>query len=145
VSGVGEIAHRITSLLSGVGWIWAGVISVVLAVVSLALAAAIVVAWEPDRFKQTDHSGFWRHSHPLVRGMGLVGKNLMGIVLVLLGIIMALPGVPGQGILVMVIGLTLVDFPGKRRLELWFIRRPTLRKAINRLRARFHKPALELD
>jgi hypothetical protein len=142
---VGEIAHQIVGLLSGVGWIWAGVISLVLAVVSLAVAAAIVVTWEPDRFKQKDHSGFWRHQHPLVRGLGLVGKNILGIVLILLGIIMSLPGVPGQGILVMVIGLTLVDFPGKRRLELWFVRRPTLHKGLNRLRARFHKPALELD
>jgi hypothetical protein len=62
-----------------------------------------------------------------------------------LGVIMSWPGVPGQGFLVILIGLTLADFPGKRRMELWLLRQPSLLRAINSLRARFHKPALELD
>jgi hypothetical protein len=140
---VGDLAERIKGVLHGVGWVWAGVISVVLAIGSVALATAIVVSWSPDRFKKDDH--FLRHHPPVLRVLGLVGKNLAGVLLILLGIIMALPGVPGQGLLVMVIGLTLVNFPGKRRLELWCMRRPTLLRAINRLRARFGKPPMELD
>ncbi|HEX3696199.1 MAG TPA: hypothetical protein VH374_12520 [Polyangia bacterium] len=142
---MGEIADRIKGLLHGVGWVWAGIISLGLAIGSAALATAIVVNWAPDRFKADHDARFLQHRHALVRWLGIAGKNLLGVLLLLLGIIMALPGVPGQGLLVMVIGLTLINFPGKQRIELWCIRRPTLRKAINRLRARFHKPALELD
>lgn len=140
---MGELAERIKSALHGVGWVWAGVISVALAFGSAALATAIVVRWAPDRFKTHD-GPFLRDRPPLLRALALVGKNLAGVLLIVLGIIMALPGVPGQGLLVTVIGLTLVDFPGKRRLELWFLRRPALLRAINRLRARFRKPPLEL-
>ena len=65
--------------------------------------------------------------------------------LVLLGLIMALPGVPGQGLLTALIGLTLLSFPGKRKLERRFVKIPALLRAINRLRARFARPPLELD
>lgn len=140
---MGELAERIKSALHGVGWVWAGVISIALAVGSVALATAIVVAWAPDRFKTTD--SFLPDHHPVLRVLGIIGKNLAGVLLIVLGIIMALPGVPGQGLLVTVIGVTLVNFPGKRRLELWCMRRQTLLRAINRLRARFSKPPLELD
>jgi len=54
-------------------------------------------------------------------------------VLVVLGIIMALPGVPGPGILTIVLGVMLLNFPGKRRLERWLIRRPMVLSAMNRL------------
>lgn len=142
---MGEFAERIKAALHGVGWVWALVISVLLAIGSAALATAIVVHWSPDRFKKRDDDRFLPDHHPVLRVLGRIGKNLAGVVLVLLGIIMALPGVPGQGLLVIVIGVTLMDFPGKRRLELWFLHRPALFRAINRLRGRFHKPPLELD
>jgi hypothetical protein len=45
----------------------------------------------------------------------------------------------------MLIGLTLIDFPGKRGLERRLIGRPPILKAVNRVRARFQRPALELD
>ena len=143
--GVGDLAHRAAQLFHGVGWIWLAVISVVLAVGSLALAVVVVVAWPPDRFKTLAHPPLREQQHPVLRVLALIGRNLVGLVLVVLGVIMSLPGVPGQGVLVILIGLTLADFPGKRRLELWLLRQPALLRGINKLRARFHKPALELD
>ena len=38
--------------------------------------------------------------HPLAT----FAKNVAGVVLVLLGLVMALPGIPGQGILTMIVG-----------------------------------------
>ena len=58
---------------------------------------------------------------------------------------MALPGVPGQGLLTALIGLTLINFPGKTELERRLIGRPAVLRTVNRLRARFHRPPLELD
>jgi len=125
-------------------WWWGAAISLLLLVGSLVLATVVVVGWSADRFKN-EPAPFWERRHPIVRIAGLVAKNLGGALLIVLGAVMALPGVPGQGVLTMLIGLTMLDFPGKRALERRFVTRPTVLKAINRLRARFGKPALELE
>jgi hypothetical protein len=128
------------------GGLWWGVgISVAAAVVTLALATVVVVGWPPDRFKGEGPTEVGLHRHVIIRTLALVAKNLAGAVLVVLGLIMALPGVPGQGLLTALIGLTLLSFPGKRRLERRFVRIPALLGAINRLRARFARPPLEFD
>jgi hypothetical protein len=128
------------------GGLWWGVgISVTAAILTLVLATVIVVGWPADRFKGEGPTEVGLHRHVIIRGLALVAKNLAGAVLVALGLIMALPGVPGQGLLTMLIGLTLLSFPGKRRLERRFVRIPALLGAINRLRTRFARPPLELD
>ena len=63
----------------------------------------------------------------------------------ILGLVMALPGIPGQGILTMIVGLTMLDFPGKRGLERRLIGRPHILHALNRLRARFGRAPLEMS
>jgi hypothetical protein len=50
---------------------------------------------------------------------------------------------PGQGIVTILIGLVLVDLPGKRALERWMVGRPRVLAAINRLRAKYGHPPLE--
>jgi hypothetical protein len=80
-----------------------------------------------------------------LRLLARVGKNLAGLVLVLLGAVMALPGVPGQGFLTMIIGLTLLDFPGKLALERRLVSRPFVLRQLNALRRRFRRAPLALD
>jgi hypothetical protein len=126
--------------------LWGAVgLSLVLALGSIALAAFIVVGWPVDQFKGPSPPPFWERRHPIIRALGLGGKNIAGVFVMLLGFIMALPGVPGQGLLLILIGLTLVNFPGKRRVERKLIRRPGVFRAVNALRTRFGHPALELD
>gem|GEM_PF-1672498 len=128
------------------GGLWWGLaISVGAAVVTLVLATVIVVGWPANRFKGEGPTEAGRHRHVVIRVLAAAGKNLAGVVLVLLGLIMALPGVPGQGLLTALIGLTLLSFPGKRRVERRFVRIPALLGAINRLRKRFARPPLEID
>jgi hypothetical protein len=67
------------------------------------------------------------------------------VVLLVLGAIMALPGVPGQGFLTMLIGLTLIDFPGKVDVERRLVRRPFVLRQLNALRARFKRAPLALE
>jgi hypothetical protein len=74
-----------------------------------------------------------------------LGKNALGVVLVGLGILTSVPGIPGQGILTILLGIMLLDFPGRRRFELFLLRRPKVHQGINRLRRRFGKPPLVLD
>jgi hypothetical protein len=81
----------------------------------------------------------WLERYPSLRPVLLVGKNLLGLVLVLAGLVMLV--VPGQGLLTLVVGVILLDFPGKFRLERWLATRPPVWRAINWLRKRAgHQP-----
>jgi hypothetical protein len=73
----------------------------------------------------------------------LIGRNLLGYVFIVAGILMLVT--PGQGMLTILIGLTLVNFPRKYRLERWIVsRRPVLR-SVNWLRRRAGCPPLSLE
>jgi hypothetical protein len=119
-------------------------LSVGLAVGSLALAAFIIVRWPPEQFSGDAPPPFWPKDPAWLRILGRGGKNAGGILLVLLGVVMSLPGVPGQGILVILIGLTLLDLPGKRKVERRLVGRPLVARTVNLIRARFGRPPLEL-
>jgi hypothetical protein len=84
----------------------------------------------------------WPTRHPAVHMLLVAAKNALGVVLFLAGLLMLV--LPGQGMLTMMIGIMLLDFPGKRRLERWFIRRRPIRTAANWIRARYDKPPLQL-
>jgi hypothetical protein len=75
----------------------------------------------------------WLHA-PALRYVLLALKNVLGVVLLIAGLIMLIA--PGQGLLTIMIGLTLIDFPGKYRLESWFVTRPAVWKSVNWLRRR---------
>lgn len=137
--------HEFLHLFRRMGWAWALGIGAIATVGTIALAAVVVVRWPVEQFKGSHPPPFMQGHHPVVRVAALFGQNVAGVVLVLLGFVMALPGVPGQGILTMLIGLTLISFPGKRRLEQWLIRRPSVLRGVNQLRARFGHPPLQLD
>jgi hypothetical protein len=62
------------------------------------------------------------------------------VLFVLTGIAMLV--LPGQGLLTMLIGLSLVDFPGKRAFERKIISLPIISLTINRLRERFGQQPL---
>lgn len=72
-------------------------------------------------------------------------KNLVGVALVLVGIVLSLPGIPGQGILTILVGLMLTDLPGVRRLERTLVRRRGVRRALDRIRAKFGREPLKVD
>jgi hypothetical protein len=71
---------------------------------------------------------------------GLLLRNGLGSVLLVLGILMLV--LPGQGLLTILAALGLMDFRGKRRFEHWLMLRPTVLAAINRLRHRSGRPPL---
>jgi hypothetical protein len=66
------------------------------------------------------------------------------LLLVLLGVALSLPGVPGQGLITILIGVMLLDFPGKRELERKIISRPAVLSNVNKLRNKFSRPPLRL-
>lgn len=71
-----------------------------------------------------------------------IAKNALGVLLVLLGVVLSLPGVPGQGLLTILIGVILLDLPGKQRFERRLMTRPAVFTAVNGIRARFGREPL---
>lgn len=84
----------------------------------------------------------WPARRPALHLLLVVLKNGLGLVLLLAGLAMLL--LPGQGLLTVLVGILLLDFPGKRRLQRWLIRRQPIFRAANWIRARRHRPPLEL-
>ena len=129
---------------------WGGILlGVGLFVVSLALSfaaiAIVMVKIPPAYFSSHYQRDFMPGSPWAVRWGAVVIKNLLGVFLILLGIVLSLPGVPGQGILTILLGLIMLDIPGKRPIEAKIIQRPTVLAAVNNLRSRYGKPPLVLD
>ncbi len=83
------------------------------------------------------------HQSGAMRLFVLAVKNLTGGVFVLAGVIMLV--LPGQGVLMIMLGLSLMNFPGKFRLERWIISRGPILRLINRLRRGRGQPALVLN
>jgi hypothetical protein len=123
--------------------LWGAVAFVATSVGGLVLVSYLLVKL-PSTYFCDSHPPFWIERHPFIRWIGLFVKNALGIVAVVLGIVMSLPGIPGQGILTILLGVMLLDFPGKRRLERWIISRRAVLDAVNRLRDRYQKPPFVL-
>ena len=77
----------------------------------------------------------------LVRCVVLLIKNLLGFVFILLGLAMLV--LPGQGLLTLLIGVLLLNVPGKYRFERWLIQQPSVNKAVSWLRQRAGRRPLE--
>ncbi len=140
----------LTETIHGWGLTWGQVLfgvlfSVVTFVGSLTVATVVLVKLPANYFHSSHEREFWTDRHLALRVCGIVAKNLLGLVLVGFGIVMSLPGVPGQGVLTILLGIMLLDFPGKRGLETRIVSRPRVNSAVNALRARFGKPPLLLD
>jgi hypothetical protein len=105
------------------------------------LAIPFVLVRLPPHYFDERHPRTWMQEyHPVLRWIGLVLKNGVGIVFLLAGIAMLF--LPGQGVLTMLIGISLIDFPGKRRLERKLIGRPAVLRTINSMRKKFGRPPL---
>ena len=113
--------------------------------VSLGSIAIVMVKIPPNYFSSHYERDFLPDSLWHVRWGAVTLKNIFGVFLIILGIILSLPGVPGQGILTILLGLTMLDIPGKRPLEARIIQRPTVLAVINKLRSRYDKPLLVVD
>src|SRR5205814_312186 len=86
-----------------------------------------------------------RNCHLALACLETILRNLLGWFLVVLGIILSFPGVPGQGLLTILLGLMVADFPGKRRLEQRFVRWPRVRGPVDALRRKFGREPLRMD
>ena len=111
-----------------------------ISVASLAVFVGLVIALPRDYFAARGQSIF--KDRPILRVLAVVAKNLLGLTIIVLGILLSLPGMPGQGLLTIAIGAMLLDFPGKQRLVRAVIGRPGVLSRINALRRMFGRSPL---
>ncbi len=117
---------------------WAGVVSVATFVLSLVGLPLLVAALPEDYFAHAHApAGRFAARHPALRITALALKNLMGALLLVCGIAMLV--IPGQGVLTMLVALSLLNFPGKRRLELAMVRQRRIAAALAWVRRRAGK------
>ncbi|MFO0587347.1 MAG: hypothetical protein U0441_07405 [Polyangiaceae bacterium] len=141
-----EIKGTVTSVLAKVGIDGENVLlGVAIGVVSffgtIALTGAVLVRLPPD---------YITNEHPKkpdradIRGrLGLWGRHLVGVLLIVLGLVLMLPGVPGQGLLTVIAGLFISELPGTGKLLRRILRWPKTLAAVNALRARYKHPPLQ--
>ena len=113
--------------------------------INLAIVSIILVKLPADHFSKSRKTKFWSGRRPAIHAAKVIGKNIAGVLLVALGVVLSLPGVPGQGLLTILLGVMLLDFPGRDRLEQKLLSKPSIVNTINSLRGRFDKPPLELN
>ena len=123
------------------GWVFS--ISMLMFVGSLVLLPVLAARIRSDYFvRRIPPAESWLGRHPAIWVAFYALKNLLGFVLLLAGIAMLV--LPGQGLLTILVALTLLNFPGKHRLELRIVRLPRVLRAINWMRARAGRPPLTL-
>jgi len=112
---------------------------------NLGIVSWILVKLPADHFSKSRKTKFWSGPRPWLHAAKVIGKNIGGVLLVALGVVLSLPGVPGQGLLTILLGIMLLDFPGRHRLEQKLLSKPSIVNSINKLRGRFGKKPLELN
>lgn len=112
-----------------------GLVSFLTVLISILVLPVAISRIHPAYFvqsrKQYDYPSA---SHPLVRILLLTIKNIAGIFLICLGI--ALLVLPGPGVVTMLAGIMLANFPGKRALERWMVGLPGILRSANWIRRR---------
>lgn len=122
----------------------AGTIILIFSLVASYGTVIFAVVKIPADYFSSAYSSKVRSDKPFFIRWGIfILKNLFGAFLVIAGVIMILG--PGPGVLAILLGLIMLDIPGKRPLEAKIIQRPAVLSAINSLRARYKKIPLIMD
>jgi hypothetical protein len=117
-------------------------LSIVTMLIGLVLVPALIVRIPEDYFLSSRrHALAVRARHPLVRAALNGARNAVGALFLAAGVAMLF--LPGQGLLTLVAGLLIMNYPGKYAFECWLVRRPKVLPALNWLRRKYGRPPLQ--
>ena len=116
--------------------LWVSIGSALLFVGSIALVPFLIARAPTDLFVREPARR--RGIGPL---LGTVFRNLFGVVLLALGVLMLV--LPGQGLLTVLLALLVLDFPKKRELVQRLAVKPSVWDALHYVRRRANKPPFE--
>ncbi len=116
-----------------------GSCSLIVLVITL-VAVPVVVMCLPENYFAAKRRKPARKSaqHNLLYTGFIIVKNLLGAVVIIAGL--ALLILPGQGVITILIGFALTNFPGKYAIERWIVRQPRVSNTLNWIRAKVGKP-----
>ena len=120
---------------------WFAIVSLASFLVGLLLMPVFIARIPSDYFSRPRRTQRPVNSRQLLLQLMTTSvKNVFGFTLVLAGLLMLF--IPGQGLITLLVGLMIMDYPGKRSLERWLIERPRVLTAVNWLRAKYDSPPL---
>jgi hypothetical protein len=124
------------SMLEAVLWavgVWAAATAVALVVVVLVVGSLPETYFSGEAAPDAARRG---------RRLRQLARNALGVMLIVLGALLSIPGVPGQGVLTMLAGVILLDFPGRHRVARGIARWPGVLTTLNAVRGRLGRPPL---
>jgi len=102
------------------------------------VGSLIAVPWLIGRMPADYFITHWRQvdqrrkRHPAVALITIVARNLLGLLLFIAGFAMLF--LPGQGLLTMLVGVCVMDFPGKRHLLDTIVEKSSVQRGLNWVR-----------
>jgi len=112
-------------------WIAAG--SLILLLINIAAIPYMIARIPEDYFTHHGRHRITQSSrHPLLQLMIVSLKNILGVMLLVIGVIMLFG--PGPGLMTILFALMIMSFPGKYRMECWIINRPLILQGVNLMR-----------
>lgn len=118
---------------------WLGLLSVITFVISLVAIPLLIARLPVNYFISHRREVEKRHrQHPVAAKIIFVARNFAGAAFLCAGIAMLV--LPGQGIITILIGISLMDFPGKQHVVDFLVRRPRVVRLLNWIRKKQKKP-----
>ena len=119
-----------------------GISSILIFILSILGISWFIAQIPEDYFLSTKRKpSKWQEQNPILRLVVIFGKNIIGFSLIIGGLLMLV--LPGQGLLTIVTGLLLVNYPGKYKLEKKLVAIPSIFRALNWIRVKANKPPLK--
>jgi len=117
--------------------------TIITIIASYGLVVIGMIKIPADYFSSSYVKEINRDKHFSIRWAAFIVKNVIGFLLIVAGFIMIFT--PGPGVPTILLGLIMMDIPGKRPFEAKLIQRPMVLSAVNDLRAKYNKPPLIMD
>jgi hypothetical protein len=123
---------------------WISALSMVTFIVTLIIIPILVIRIPADYFrpKKQKTKPCYKNHFKTICFIGLVLKNLLGIIFILTGAAMLF--LPGQGFITIMIGIMMLNFPGKSAIEQRIVQQPTVLHTINWIRGKASRPVLQI-
>ncbi len=114
------------------------IVITLLYIASIAIVPWMLIQLPSDYFAHEERETcLWKGDSALIKSFLIIFKNIIGAILLIAGIAMLF--LPGQGILTIIGGLSLMNFPYKYNVEKWVINKPIVLKTFNLIRKKAKK------
>ena len=122
---------------------YAGIVSIFIFVFSMFGLRLFIIAIPSDYFINKKRVSALKNRSILLWIIYIVFKNIIGYIFIIMGLVALV--LPGQGILMILVGLMMSDYPKKFDLEKKIITIKAVRKGINWIRIKSNVDKIKLD